>query len=29
MGDWDPNSFDPKEVVFEDPKKRFEESWEG
>lgn len=27
LGDWDPNYFDSKEVVFTDPKKRFNESW--
>lgn len=27
LGDWDPNYFDPKEVVFSDPKKSFNGSW--
>jgi len=27
MEDWDPNEFDPKKVVFENPRKRFMDSW--
>lgn len=27
MGDWDPQRFDPKNVVFENPRKRFLQSW--
>jgi hypothetical protein len=28
IGDWDPTNFDPKQIVFQNPKKRFIESWE-
>lgn len=27
LGDWNPEHFDPKDVVFDNPKKRFLESW--
>lgn len=27
LGDWTPENFDPKDVVFENPRKRFLESW--
>lgn len=27
MGDWNPESFDPKDVIFDNPRKRFMESW--
>jgi len=27
IGYWDPDHFDPKEIIFTDPKKRFNESW--
>lgn len=28
IGDWDPEYFDPQDVIFSDPKERFLESWE-
>jgi hypothetical protein len=28
IGDWKPDRLNPKEIVFVDPKKRFEESWD-